>query len=198
MAIKLEFVKEKVVLTPTMFMFKPFVDLWEWDTSSNKDRAHAMFYFLYLLNDLSELNPLRDTAPDKKEAEALRLAFKSTKKFTKAELKVLDPAIKCYITYNNTAEERILKEFDSKAEQIRQQLEDTVPETLSNERRGVISFVSNSSIITKALKELDGIKRAKLQVVAAIKKETMSQKVRGQIVLSPLSKGQIQLPSITD
>lgn len=198
MAVKLEFVKEKLVLTPTVFMFKPFVDLWEWDTSSNKDRAHAMFYFLYLLNDLSEQNPLRDTALDKKEQEALRLAFKSTKKFTKAELSVLDPAIKCFVTYNNTAEERILAEFDSKAEQIRQKLEDTEPETIANDKDGVVSFATNATIITKALQNLDTIKKAKLQVVAAIKKETMSQKVRGQIVLSPLSKGQIQLPTITD
>ena len=77
-------------------------------------------------------------------------------------------------------------------------LEDTKPETVTNDKDGVVTFASNSSIITKGLKELEGIKKTKISVIAAVRRAAMSQAIRGKVVLSPLSKGAIELPSIAD
>lgn len=199
MAIRLKFRKERAITDEIFFLFKPLVDVWNWDKSNNKQKAHKMLYFVFLLCDLTEENPLKEIPAAKKEEESLFRAYKDRgKKFTKKELSVLEPAIECYIKYNTTPEERILKAFDDKSEETREVLEDTKPETSVNEKDGVVSFVSNSNIITKGLKELDSIKKIKMNVISAVRREAMSQSIRGKQTLSPLSKGSIELPSITD
>lgn len=199
MAIRFTFRKERIVTDEVFFMFKQFRDLWEWDTSNNKVKAHQLFYFIFLLCDLTEENPLRDVVIAKKEEEAKFYAFKNREyKFSKEELKVLQPAIDCFIKYNTIAEERILEAFDLKAEELRLALEETMPETVENSKNGVITFVTNSAIITKGLKKLDMVKKAKINVIAAVRREAMTQRVRGQMTLSPLSRGNITLPSFVD
>jgi hypothetical protein len=199
MSIRFTFRKERIITDEVFFMFKPFRTLWDWDDSEKKTKAHQLFYFIFLLCDLTEDNPLRDTHLDKKEEESKFYAFKDRNyAFTKAELKVLQPAIDCFIKYNTIAEERILEAFDIKANELRQALEDTMPEAEENNNDGVISFVSNSAIITKGLKNLDKVKKSKINVISAVRREAMTQRVRGQMLLSPLSKGSIALPSFVD
>ncbi len=180
-------------------MFSEFVNIWKADKSTEKKKAHKMFYFIFLLCDLTELNPIKDTPAFKKEEEALYRAYgKRDHKFTSAELKLIEPAVKCYIRYNQMPEERILVAFDTKAEDLRSTLENTVPETEENVADGITNFVSNSSIITKGLQELESVKRIRISVISSIKKDAMTQKVRGQVSLSPLSKGNIELPDFTE
>ena len=196
MAIRFKFRKEKIITDEVFFMFKPFRDLWEWDKSPDKEKANPMFYFIFLLCDLTEENQLRDTPASKKEEEAKFYAFgKKDKIFTKTELKVLTPALECFVKYNTIPEERILEAFDSKADELRVILENTKPETEENNSNGVITFVSNSSIITKGLKKLDAVKKSKINVISAIRRDAMTQRVRGGTMLSPLSRGNIDLPS---
>lgn len=199
MAIKFNFRKEKIVTDASFFMFSEFKNLWGWDKSKDKKKANKMFYFLFLLCDLTETNPLKDTPASRKEEEALYRTYKNrAHTFTKKELELLEPAIKCYIKYNEMPEERILSVFDNKSDQLRKILSDTGFETVENICDGVSSFVSNSEIITGGLKELDHVKTLKASVIAAIKKDAMSQKIRGQVVLSPLSKGNIALASFSE
>lgn len=194
--IKFNFRKEKIVTSPQFYLFKEFVAIWKFDRSNEKLKANKLLYFIFLLCDISEDNPLRDVDSAKREEESLFRAYGNKKhKFTKRERELLEPAVKCYIRYNITAEERILELFDVKAKELRQVLEDTIPETCENIQSGVTSFVSNSSIITNALKELDFVKRQKIGVIAAIRKEAITNRVRGQVSLSPLSKGNIPLAS---
>ena len=106
----------------------------------------------------------------------------------------MEAAVNTYIKYSKTAEERILELFDIKAEELRKVLDSTKPETEENSKDGVTTFVTNTDIITKGLKELDFVKKQKVNVINAVRNEAMSQRVRGQIVLSPLSKGAIDVP----
>lgn len=178
-------------------LFEPFRNVMAWDKSNNKVKAHKIMWFIFLLSDLTEENPLRDIPVEKKETEAKFRAYGDKDKvFTTAELLVLVPAIECFTKYNTTAEERILKAFDDKSDELRAALEETLPETATNEKDGVTAFVSNSTILTKGLKELETIKKVKMNVVAAVKREAMSQKIRGKIALSPLSRGNIELAVI--
>jgi hypothetical protein len=193
--VRFNFRKEKIVVDATFYMFDEFVQLWEWDKSKDKAKANKLLYFIFLLCDLTETNSLKDIPAEKREVEALYRVFKSrTHSFTTKELSLLTPAIECYIENNEMPEERILMAFDEKADELRDLLERTKFETIENKSDGVSTFSSNSEIITKGLKELDIVKKLKASVVSAIKKDAMSQKVRGQQQLSPLSKGVIELP----
>jgi hypothetical protein len=199
MAIRLKFRKERVITDEIFFLFKPLTDVLDWDTSNNKVKANKMLFFVFLLCDLTEENPLKDIPANKKEEEAKFRAYKDRgKSFSKDELSVLQPAIECYVKYNTTPEERILKAFDEKSEETREELENTKPETVVNEKDGMVTFASNSSIITKGLKELESIKNVKKNVISAVRREAMSQAIRGKVTLSPLSKGNIELPSFAE
>lgn len=191
--------KERVITDEKFFLFKPFVDIWEWDKSEDKEKANKMLRFIYLLCDITEECPLKDVPTQKREAEALFHAYKDKDyKFTKKERELVEAGIECYIKYNETAEERLLGEFDNKAEELRAKLEETMPETVENFKNDVTTFVSNSEIITRALKELDSVKKSKIAVISAIKREALSQRVRGAAALSPNSRGLITTPSLAD
>lgn len=199
MPISFEIKKERIVTDAKFFLFKEFVDIWNWDKSEQKDKAHRMLRFIFLLCDITEECQLKDVPANKRESEALFHAYKDKNyKFTKKERALVEAGISCYIKYNETAEERLLDEFDHKAEELREKLEDTTPEAVKNCDKGVTSFVSNSDIITRALKELDTVKKSKISVISAIKREAMTQRVRGAAALSPNSRGLITMPSLAD
>ena len=191
--------KERIITEPKYFLFKSFTDIWKWDKTENKDKAHKMLRFIFLLCDITEECPLKDVPEEKRESEALFHAYKDKEyKFTKKERELVSAGIETYIKYNESAEERLLGEFDNKADELRDKLEETMPETAENKNSGVISFVSNSDIITKALKELDTVKKSKINVISAIKREAMSQRVRGAASLSPNARGLLTMPSMAD
>jgi hypothetical protein len=190
MAYQFEFRDEKIVTDFRFYMFKEFVDIWNKDKSKDKLNANRMLYFVFLLCDIGRDNPLKDVESEKKEAEAKFRAYRDReKKFSLEEINLLEPAIKMYTELNMTAEERLLEAFDKKADQLSKILEATLPETVTNSQDGVVSFVSNSKIITDALSKLSKIRTNREIVVSAIKKQAISQKVRGGLTLSPLVRG---------
>lgn len=175
-------------------MFKEFTDIWKDDKTKGKLNANKLLYFIFLLCDINEENPVHDVAPEKREEEAKFRAYKDrNKKFIKSEQNLLEKGIKKYIKLNMTMEERLLYAFDRKATQLSNVLEQTIPETVTNEENGVVSFVSNSKIITDALSKLSKIRINREKILASIKNEAISQKVRGKIKLSPLSRGLINI-----
>jgi len=175
-------------------MFKEFVDIWNNDRSKSKVKANRMLAFIFYLCDITEENPLRDVAASEKESEAMFRAFHvRSKKFVKKEEHLLEQGIKLYINLNMTPEERLLHTFDDKAKELSQVLELTVPETVTNVENGVVSFASNSKIITNALSKLSKIRSNREKIVSYIRKETITSRVRGDLALSPLVRGLIQL-----
>ena len=194
MAYQFEFREEKIVIDFRFFLFKEFVDIWTKDKSKNKLKANKMLYFIFLLCDIGKENPLKDVNVSKRETEAKFRAYRDkNKEFVKNELDLLEPAIKIYVDINKTMEERLLTAFDEKAIQLSNKLDITLPETVANEENGVVSFVSNSKIITDALSKLSKIRTNREKIVSAIKKKAISQKVRGGIKLSPLVMGLLKL-----
>lgn len=194
MAYKFEFRDEKIVIDFRFFMFKEFIDIWTKDKSKSKLNANRMLYFIFLLCDIGKGNPLKDSEVSKRETEAKFRAYRDKEKeFTMEDIGLLEPAIKMYIELNMTAEERLLKSFDKKATQLSDTLESTIPETVTNTENGVVSFVSNSKIITDALSKLSKIRTNREKIVAAIKKKAVSQKIRGGLTLSPLIRGLLKL-----
>lgn len=194
MAYQFEFRDEKIVTDFRFFMFKEFTDIWTKDKSKDKLNANKMLYFIFLLCDIGKENPLKDVKVEKRETEAKFRAYRDrNKNFIMKDRDLLEPAIKIYTELNMTAEERLLEAFDKKAIQLSATLEATLPETVTNLDNGVVSFVSNSKIITDALSKLSKIRTNREKIVAAIKKKAISQKVRGGLKLSPLVRGLLKL-----
>jgi hypothetical protein len=189
-----EFRDEKIVIDWRFYLFEEFTAIWKNDKTRNKDKANKMLYFIFLLCDISEKNPIRDISGAKREAEALFHAFRDRKKkFTDKEMSLLSPAVDLYIELNKKPEERLLHTLDDKAKELTDVLESTTPETVTNEDNGVITFVSNTKIITSSLSKLSKIRNTREKIIASIKNEAITNKVRGQITLSPLIKGLIKI-----
>jgi hypothetical protein len=175
-------------------MFKEFMDIWNKDKSKDKLNANRMLYFIFLLCDIGKDNPLKDVASEKREEEAKFRAYRNKEKnFSIDDMNLLEPAIKLYTELNMTAEERLLDAFDRKAKQLSRVLEDVIPETITNSENGVVSFVSNSKIITDALSKLSKIRANREVIVSSIKKQAITQKVRGGLTLSPLVRGLLKI-----
>lgn len=194
MAYQFEFRNEKIVTDFRFYMFKEFTDIWNRDKSKDKLNANRMLYFVFLLCDIGEDNPIRDVDVTKKESEAKFRAFRdSNRQFTANERDLLEPAVKLYTELNMSVEERLLVSFDRKAEELRKTLDDTTPETVTNEENGVVAYVSNSKIITEALSKLSKIRMNREKIVSSIKKQSISLKVRGGLALSPLVRGLLKV-----
>jgi len=194
MALQFKFNNEKIITDAKFFMVPEFVEIWKYDRSKTKTKANKLLYFIFLLCDIGEDNPLANVDTNDREVEAkFRAYHDKKKKFTKREVELLEAAIPMYIDLNMTVEERLLTVFDKKAAELKKMLEQTTPETVRNVDNGVVTFVSNSRIITSALNKLSVIRKNRASIVATIKKEAMSEKVRGQLALSPLVKGLINI-----
>jgi len=186
----LNFRKERVVLDYKFYLFKEFVDIWKSDKTKTKNRANSLLYFVYLMADINEENPLRDVTSSKREEESKFRAFKKRDKvFTDKEEQLLSAAIKKYTYLNTTPEERMLYTFDRKIKELVDLLESTTPETVTNVENGVVSYASNSKIIADALSKISKIRKTREKILSAIRKEAVSQKIRGQLSLSPLVRG---------
>jgi len=190
----LTFRNEQLVLDWQFFLFDEFVSIWKFDKSKGKKKASNLLRFIYLLAGIDEKNPLKDEKSSKRETEAKFRAFNdSNKKFTDKELSLLAPAIDLYIKINQTPEERLLSALDNKSEDLANMLDTAVPETVTNVDNGVTSFVTNSKIITDGLSKMSKIRKNREKIIASIKNEAISNKVRGGLSLSPLIKGLIKI-----
>ena len=198
MAYQFEFRDEKIVIDFRFYMFKEYTDIWNKDKSKDKLKANGMLYFIFLLCDIGKDNPIKDVLSENREADAKFRAYRDREKeFSVEEISLLESAIKLYTKLNTTTEERLLEAFDKKAKEISHELEITIPETVTNSENGVVSFVSNSKIITDALSKLSKIRINREMIVSTIKKRALSQKVRGGLALSPLVRGLIKVYDVT-
>jgi hypothetical protein len=192
--IKFNFRNEKIVLDYKFYLFNEFTDIWKYDKTKTKTKANNMLYFVFLMADITEDNQLRDISPSKRAEEAKFHAFKKRdKEFTDKEYQLLSAAIQKYTYLNTTPEERMLKLFDKKIKELIEVLESTRPETVTNEENGVVSFVSNSKIITDSMTKIARVRKDREKILSVIKKEAVSQKIRGQLALSPHVRGLISL-----
>lgn len=181
-------------MTPQIYLFEDFMNIVKNDKSTTKKKSNKMFLYIFFMCDLTEENPMRDVM-ESRHREAMFKAFGNTTKIklNEKDLSLLKKGVDCYIRYNETSEERALHVFDRKAGELRAAIDTMVPETAENEYDGVTSFVSNSKIISNGLSELAMIHKKRDVIVASIRREALMTRVRGQMKLSPLSKGDITL-----
>ena len=195
MALKFEFIQNKLQITPAIMLFKEFIDILKWDKTVTKVKANKLFSFVFYMSDLTEENPCSLKNPKDIETEAKFLAFHNKYyQFSKKEYELVSEAVYRYVRCNTTAEERIIEAFDQASEKLLDKLNSTSPKVVKNEKDGIKTYATNVPIITAGLTQLDDIKKRKLAIIASIKKQAIHNRVRGKIILSPLSKGIISLP----
>jgi len=194
MALKFTFEKERIVLDTKFYMVPEFVAIWTHDKSRKKDKAHKLLFFIFLLCDATIDNPLMRIPPAERETEAKFKAFHNkSKEFTDEELALVLPAVDMYVELNRSIEERVLDAFDRKAAELSQVLEHALPEAVENEEDGVVTFATNTKLIAAALTKLAAIRKHRSSILSLLRNEAMTERIRGQLTLSPLVKGQIKI-----
>ena len=191
--VRFKFIKDKLQITPCIVLFKEFYDIVTWGEKSGK--ANTLAKYVYHICDLEDDNPTASYPPSERDADAKFRAFHDKNyKFSKKESTLADAAIRKYLEINSTASVRIIERFDTKSNELLSELNSTKPEAYENTKDGITNYVSNASIITKGLTELDDIRKRRLAVIASIKNQAVSTRVRGKLVLSPMSKGMLKVP----
>ena len=87
--------------------------------SGSKVQGNHLLYFVYLMEDLRPSNPMRDLPNSEKEDECRLECFGKRNFFHKPEIeKLIDLALTTYEKHNQTAEERMLLEFDRQIDEL--------------------------------------------------------------------------------
>lgn len=198
--IRFEFnAKDLIVVTPELCLIDEFVDILKWDKTSDLKNASGLFRYVHYMCDMSSSNTYRDLPTGVKETTIMKAVYGVSKtKFTKKESELVDACLHAYFLLSDIPEERVLSTFDEKAEEVRQVLEETMPETVENDVSGIVMYASNTDIITKGLKELNKTKAAKIAIMQYVRQDNDKDKVRGKAELSPLAQGRIALPDFMD
>lgn len=184
----------RLQMTEQFLMIPQFVDIWERDKSKTKDHANKLLFYIYLMCDLSESCPTKDLDQSMKDSECRFLAFKAKNyQFNQEDLQYVQDAMDAYILFNETAEERILKVYDKKLDEVRTMLDRTQPQMSEGiNNSGVTVYTTNVDIINRALKEISNLVKAKNDLRQAILAGKGAGHVRGQIVLSPRDKKKLR------
>ena len=196
---KLNIKNERIITDWQFFLFKEFRDIWDSDSSLERNTAHKLLNYVFLLADLSDDNPLANDKNKDRMTEAKFRAFHDrSKKLTNKQESMVEAAVALYIDLNVSSDERLLHSFDNMASRLSSLLARTKPETVVNVDSGVVSYASNSKIIASALSKLSKLRGNRDKIIAIIKKESMTQKIRGQLTLSPLIRGLIHMDFVAD
>lgn len=196
--IKFNIVKERIVIDPQFLMCEEFVNIWNFDKTKNKKKAHELLRFVFHFCDLSESNPIKDTPASKRQAEAKYIVYSDRDHaFTDAEWELLQPAIHRYNEYNVTADERMFETINKKIDQMREFLDGIIFEQVRNVNptTEAVTFTDNVSGVAKIIKDLDGMSEAKMKLVSRIKSDTTGNKVRGDLKRSAHAKGKFKVNS---
>lgn len=180
----------------TFLMVPEFVEIWESDKTKDKKSAHKLLFYIYLMCDLGDECPTKDLDQSVKDSQCRFMAYGSKDyEFNNKELKLQIKGLAAYTLLNEVAEERILKTYDAKIDQLRTLLENTTPVIYenTNESNGVVSFSTNIEIINKALKEISNLVKAKHDLRQTVLAGFSAGHVRGKVQLSPRDKHKLRV-----
>ena len=184
MAIKLNFVDDRVIIDVEFLLLEEFVDIRTHYGPKKKPAMDKMFMYMYFMFSLDEQNVFRDLAGDMKQEQAVYRVWKERSKeppFIKKEKELFDAAADAFVLHSSTEEERAVEELNRKMEQIRLTIKNTEPKIMEqiNPNTGVTSFVTNIDIINKAIKELPTILEVKEKLIASMKRQSINTRNRG-------------------
>jgi len=177
-------------------MVPEFVEILEWDKTKEKNKAHKILFYLYLMCDLGDECPTKDLDQSIKDGQCRFMAYGTRKyDFEGQEQRLIISGLAAYTLLNEVAEERMLKTYDEKIDQLRTLLEETTPviHENMNANTGIISFSTNVEIINKALKEISNLVKAKHDLRQTVLAGFSAGHVRGKVQLSPRDKRDLRI-----
>ena len=184
----------RLQMEESFLMVPEFVTIWKSDKTKDKKNAHKLLFYVYLMCDLTENCPTKDLGQETKDAQCRFMAF-GTKDYIfngREEVMVID-AIDSYVLLNEVPEERMLRTYDAKIDQIRILLDATKPAIQEGlNKDGNTIYSTNVDIINKALKEISSLVKAKHDLKQAVLAGLSAGHVRGQLKLSPRDKKKLR------
>ena len=184
----------RLQMTEVFLMVPEFVTIWESDKTKDKKKAHRMLFYVYLMCDLTDECPTKDLGQATKDGQCRFMAFQSKNYVIEGkELEMIHEAMEAYVLLNEIPEERMLRTYDDKIDQIRIILDETEPQIETGiNNSGVTVFTTNIDIINKALKEIANLVKAKHDLKQAVLAGQSSGHVRGKLHLSPRDKKKLR------
>jgi len=186
----------RLQMEPSFLMVPEFVSIWEWDKTKNHKKGHQLLFYVYLMCDLSDDCPTKDLDLSNKDQQCRYMVFgKKNYHFDDEEGALVSEALDAYTLLNEVPEERMLKTYDAKIDQLRILLDDTDPVIRENinDSNGVTTFTTNIDIINKGLKEIANLVKAKQELKQAVLAGHSAGHVRGKVTLSPRDKKKLRL-----
>jgi len=170
-----------------------FRDIWNHDKSKDKKAANEMLRYVFFVSDITIRNTYRDIMDftERSLAAKYEVYGDKSKKFTLAQQKLVDEAIKSYNLVNTTESERALYTIDVQVKKIREKLATQEPkfEENTNETTGITSFTSNVKLIKEAANSITDLLKIRDSIHKMIIGEAALTKTRGGMARSPMEKG---------
>jgi hypothetical protein len=182
----LKFLKTKfrVEVDTKSLMLAPFLDIWNNDQTDTKDYANQILAFVHLVAQIDPDAPFYKSDKDEVRFLAKSQVFRNmSHEFTEEEEILIQNAIDVYIKANEVPEERMLRVFINKIDEMRLEIDRKKFEIVKNTNTatGVVSFASNAKTITDSMKSIDDILDVKEQLENRLKNAKSSDKrVKGQ------------------
>lgn len=186
--LKFTLVKGEIVLSPDIVLFESLGILYK---SKDGEKLLRTIYYMHSTDEDNSFSGIdmffREEnvfmAVFKKESlKSLGLSKKLTVLYEEAE--------ELYIKHTTTAEARLDKSIDIKLDQISRMLDETTPvieESLT--KSGEVKYNSNLNIILNMFSKIDVIMKARKTLQAAVAKQSIGGKTRGDVKPSFLEKG---------
>lgn len=171
----------KVVIDANALIVPELKKIWEKDTSKDKKKATPILTYIHVFSQTDETAPFYQA--DYKDLDGLsrRLAYgDSDFRYSEKEEVEIYQAVQAYITVKINAEQRMIKIFDSKIDEMRRLINDTTLVLKEDiDSKGNAKFLTNLPIVTKVMMEIDKILEAKEKIEARIRKQSNNSKVKG-------------------
>lgn len=193
---KFEFRGDELIYTEYIKLFNEFNILYNHNSRKEEQEINKAFRYISYMCDIDSSNPFADEKKNRKHAEVMFRLFNDREaKFTwRLEAKLTD-ALNLYVKLNSEPEEFLLQVLEEKKTEIKQLLEESEPEVVSYiDRDGATKYDTNITLLTQALQAIVDVDTRRKTIIASIKNEAMSNKVRGQVFISPLASGSLKIP----
>lgn len=189
--LQFEIDKERVVLKADQLGIKEVADIWKGDKSPNKEKANKLLLYVYYSMDVD--SPFNDLPPDQRDETAFRNVYGPQGSLSKKEQEQVQALKDRYEELNDNSSKRLLRTFSDRIDDMRKLLNDTKPEIERIEDdKGKVSYVHNTSIITKMMTELSKIIEQRDDLEDKIIARQAKGKIRGGNKASYLEKSRMK------
>src|SRR5262245_55443175 len=195
----MKFIKSKwqVEVDPRTLMLVPFLDIWNSDQTENKEYANKMLCYIHLISQIDPIAPFYNSDPDEVVFLAKSQIFRNMEHlFTEEESILIDNAVEIYIKSNEVVEERLVRGYNDKIDEMRLELARKKFEIIKNSDKltGKVTFSSNSKIITDTMEAIGDIIKVKLIIEDRLRSVKEGDKrIKGQRKPSFLEEKMIKL-----